>query len=134
MSVTVIIPSRYGSTRFAGKPLAMIAGKSMIQRVYERARAAEGVDRVVVATDDARIFEAVQAFGGEAVMTAREHPSGTDRLAEAADRQDWPVGCGDQVQGGPARLLTPPGSPTWSAAAGRSSLDMATPVIGNQRP
>lgn len=79
-----IIPARYASTRFPGKPLALIQGKSMIRRVYEQAAAAKRIDRVVVATDDARIFDHVRAFGGEVFLTRAEHPSGTDRCAEAA--------------------------------------------------
>ena len=78
----VIIPARYASTRFPGKPLALLAGRPMIRHVYEKA-AASRADRVVVATDDRRIADAVAAFGGEAVMTAESHPSGTDRVAEA---------------------------------------------------
>ncbi|MBW2061816.1 MAG: 3-deoxy-manno-octulosonate cytidylyltransferase [Deltaproteobacteria bacterium] len=85
MKVYAIIPARYGSRRFEGKPLAMIAGKPMIQHVFERAAAGAGVDRVVVATDDERIRTAVEDFGGEAVMTRTDHLSGTDRLAEAVD-------------------------------------------------
>ncbi len=84
MSVVAIIPARYGSTRFPGKPLARIGTKPMIQHVYESAASAEVVRRTLVATDDARILDAVRAFGGEAVMTSGEHPSGTDRLAEVA--------------------------------------------------
>ena len=79
-----IIPARYDSVRFPGKPLVDIRGKTMIQRVYERASAAKELDLVVVATDDPRIREAVQSFGGQVVMTSRDHPSGTDRVAEAA--------------------------------------------------
>jgi 3-deoxy-manno-octulosonate cytidylyltransferase (CMP-KDO synthetase) len=74
-----IIPSRYSSSRFPGKPLAEIEGKSMIQRVYEQSIAAKKIDKVVVATDDERIFNHVKNFGGEVVMTAIHHPSGTDR-------------------------------------------------------
>jgi len=84
MSVTAIIPARYASTRFPGKPLADIQGKPMIQMVYERASRSELVDRVIVATDDERIRLAVKDFGGEVVMTKADHPTGTDRLAEAA--------------------------------------------------
>lgn len=80
-----MIPSRYGSTRFEGKPLALISGKPMIQCVYERAVTAEMVDNVVVATDDRRIYRAVTSFGGKAIMTAAENRSGTDRVAEAAE-------------------------------------------------
>lgn len=84
MKVVVIIPSRYGSTRFEAKPLADICGKSMIQRVYERAAAASSATGAAVATDDARIAEAVEAFGGRAVMTSDKCRSGTDRVFEAA--------------------------------------------------
>ncbi|MFA5904615.1 MAG: 3-deoxy-manno-octulosonate cytidylyltransferase [Desulfobacula sp.] len=79
-----VIPSRYGSSRFEGKPLALIAGKPMIQRVYEQAKKSMAVTQVVVATDDERIVKAVKAFGGEAVMTSESCRSGTDRVAEAA--------------------------------------------------
>jgi len=88
MNVVAIIPARYASTRFPGKPLVDIAGKPMIQRVYERTLQASSVGRVIIATDDARIFDAVTAFGGEAQMTRDDHPSGTDRLAEVASRID----------------------------------------------
>lgn len=83
MRILGIIPARFGSTRFPGKPLARIAGKPMIQRVYEQALQALSLVGVVVATDDERIYEAVSAFGGLAVMTDPNHPSGTDRCAEA---------------------------------------------------
>lgn len=85
MTTAVIIPSRYGSTRFEGKPLAPIAGKSMIQWVYEAARKADGIDLVAVATDDDRIADAVTAFGGRAIMTGASARSGTDRASEAAE-------------------------------------------------
>jgi len=81
MKFIVIIPARYASTRFPGKPLANMAGKPMIQRVYEQAKKA--VDDVWVATDEERILDVVQAFGGKAVMTSNEHKSGTDRIQEA---------------------------------------------------
>ncbi len=86
MKIAVIIPSRYGSTRFDGKPLARIAGRPMIQMVYERAMQAEKVSEVVVATDDRRIIDAVERFGGRAVMTSEANRSGTDRVAEAAEK------------------------------------------------
>ena len=79
-----IIPARYGSTRLPGKALKLILGKPMVQRVYERARLARGLSSVCVATDDERIVRVVEGFGGRAVMTSPDHPSGTDRLAEAA--------------------------------------------------
>jgi 3-deoxy-manno-octulosonate cytidylyltransferase (CMP-KDO synthetase) len=93
MSVVAIIPARYGSTRLPGKPLAEIGGKPMIQHVYESASKARVLDRVVVATDDQRIVDAVRAFGGEVMLTAAHHASGTDRLAEVARKltADWLV-------------------------------------------
>ena len=82
MQTFAIIPARYASTRFPGKPLVEIQGKSMIRRVYEQALSANIFSRVVVATDDERIFNHVQAFGGEVVMTSPHHLSGTDRCGE----------------------------------------------------
>jgi 3-deoxy-manno-octulosonate cytidylyltransferase (CMP-KDO synthetase) len=81
---TAVIPARYASTRLPGKPLVEIAGKPMIERVWERVRRAKKISRVIVATDDERILRAVAAFGGEAVMTRAEHRSGTERVAEVA--------------------------------------------------
>ena len=81
--VTAVIPARYGSTRFPGKPLAEIAGKPMVVQVCERAKAS-GATSVCVATDDERIREAVERAGHRALMTRADHPSGTDRIAEAA--------------------------------------------------
>lgn len=82
-SIVAVIPARYESTRLPGKPLADLGGQPMIRRVYERAKRARSVDRVVVATDDERIRAAVEGFGGEVVMTSSAHTSGTDRIAEA---------------------------------------------------
>jgi 3-deoxy-manno-octulosonate cytidylyltransferase (CMP-KDO synthetase) len=84
--IIAIIPARYGSTRFPGKALAMIKGKPMVQRVYERTKQAKLVSRVVIATDDDRILNAVAAFGGEAMMTSPAHSTGTDRIAEIAEK------------------------------------------------
>jgi len=81
--IVCIIPSRYESSRFPGKPLADLCGKPMIQHVYERVAQAKSVPYVAVATDDERIFNAVKKFGGNAVMTATTHRSGTDRISEA---------------------------------------------------
>ncbi len=86
VQVVCIIPSRYESSRFPGKPVADLCGKPMIQHVYERVLKAKSVTFAAVATDDERIFQAVQAFGGRAVMTSPRHRSGTDRIAEAADQ------------------------------------------------
>ena len=83
MTIIGIIPARYASTRFPAKALADIGGKSMIQRVVEQARQAKSLSRVVVATDDARIYDHVVAFDGEVVMTSPHHQSGTDRCQEA---------------------------------------------------
>ncbi|MBI3091897.1 MAG: 3-deoxy-manno-octulosonate cytidylyltransferase [Candidatus Tectomicrobia bacterium] len=82
--IVALIPARYHSSRLPGKPLARLAGKPMIQHVYERAAAMPCLDAVLVATDDARIADAVRAFGGEVVMTRADHATGTDRLGEAA--------------------------------------------------
>jgi 3-deoxy-manno-octulosonate cytidylyltransferase (CMP-KDO synthetase) len=82
--VLAVIPARYSSSRFPGKPLTPIGGRPMIQHVVERVRSAERVSRVLVATDDARIQKAVKDFGGDAVMTRSDHRSGTDRVAEVA--------------------------------------------------
>lgn len=91
MKFIAIIPARYASTRFPGKPLADMGGKPMIQRVYEQV--AKAVEEVWVATDDDRIFDAVESFGGKAVMTSPEHKSGTDRIYEAYGK----VGAGYDV-------------------------------------
>ena len=84
MNVAAVIPARMGSTRFPGKPLARISGKPMIQHVYENAAACSLIERVVVAADDRAVQQAVQAFGGEVIMTSRDHQTGTDRVAEVA--------------------------------------------------
>jgi len=86
MKIVAIIPSRYGSTRLEGKPLRMISGQPMIRRVYEETAGTEILDDVFVATDDRRIFDAVEGFGGKAVMTSTVNRSGTDRVAEAAEK------------------------------------------------
>jgi 3-deoxy-manno-octulosonate cytidylyltransferase (CMP-KDO synthetase) len=83
-----VIPARYGAQRFPGKPLAMIAGKSLVERVYEQAAKAERLDKVIVATEDTRILEAVEAFGGDAMLTSPECATGTDRVAEVARAYD----------------------------------------------
>ena len=85
IDVVAIIPARYESNRFRGKPLAKIAGKPMIQHVVERAKKVGMLSRVVVATDDTRIADCVESFGGEYVITRKDHVSGSDRLAEAAE-------------------------------------------------
>src|SRR5690606_4666497 len=129
---TVIIPARYGSTRFPGKPLVDIGGKPMIRHVHERALES-GAARVLVATDDARIAAAAQGFGAEVVMTRSDHPSGTDRLAEVVEQ----LGLHDpaivvNLQGD--EPLMPPGlvRQTAEALAQRQEADiatLATPIV-----
>ena len=89
MSFNIVIPARYGSTRLPGKPLLDIAGKPMVQRVWEQAHRS-GAREVVIATDDERILKVVQGFGATACMTSPDHPSGTDRLQEVATHFNWP--------------------------------------------
>jgi len=89
--VIVVIPARFASMRLPGKPLISLAGKPMIQRVYERAKLAKRADRVIVATDDDRVMKAVEVFGGEARMTRGEHRTGTERVAEVAAHEHGEV-------------------------------------------
>src|SRR4051794_18599576 len=91
MKTAIVIPARYASSRLPGKPLLRSTGKYLVQHVYERARQAREAAEVVVATDDPRIVAAVEGFGGRVVLTRRDHPSGTDRVAEAAGRLDADV-------------------------------------------
>lgn len=86
MKISAVIPARYGSTRFEGKPLADILGKPMIQYVYEGVCQSKLIDEVIVATDDQRILDAVKSFGGSVMMTSAAHPTGTDRVAEVAKK------------------------------------------------
>ena len=88
---TGIIPARYGATRFPGKPLAKIAGKWMIQRVYEMAQEAKYLDKIIIATDDDRVFSACRTFGADVRMTSPDHRSGTERTAEVAEGVDSPI-------------------------------------------
>jgi 3-deoxy-manno-octulosonate cytidylyltransferase (CMP-KDO synthetase) len=85
MKIAGIIPARWASTRFPGKPLALIAGKPLVQHVWEQCQQTTGLERVVIATDDERISAEAQRFGAEVVMTRPDHPTGTDRLAEVAE-------------------------------------------------
>ena len=84
MEIVAVIPARFGSTRLPGKPLLSETGFPLIQHVVEAAQGSARLTRIIVATDDTRIADAVAAFGGEAVMTSPDHPSGTDRVAEVA--------------------------------------------------
>ena len=86
MIITGIIPARYASTRFPGKPLTLINGKTMVQRVYEQAEKSKLLNRVIVATDSSEIFECVSSFNGNVMMTSKKHKTGTDRICETAKK------------------------------------------------
>jgi 3-deoxy-manno-octulosonate cytidylyltransferase (CMP-KDO synthetase) len=122
LAIVAIIPARFASTRLPGKPLSDIHGKTMIERVYELARAARSVERVLVATDDERIASVVRRFGGEAVMTSPAHATGTDRLAEAAAGTSADIIVNVQ---GDEPLLDPAGI---DAAAGALVADPSLPM------
>jgi 3-deoxy-manno-octulosonate cytidylyltransferase (CMP-KDO synthetase) len=135
-----MIPARYESTRLPGKPLALIQGKPMIQHVYERTRAVDLVDRVLVATDDGRIAAAVRDFGGDVVMTSREHESGTDRIAEAARdldadvvvnvQGDLPFLESDMVRATVSLMRSDPGLPMATVKAPiRNAQEMGNPNV-----
>lgn len=123
-----IIPARYASTRYPGKPLIDIQGKSMIQRVYEQASKSKSLDRVVVATDDEGIHKHVAGFGGEVVMTAEDHPSGTDRCKEALGK----IGGGFQyvinIQGDEP-FIDPSQIDTLAAVLADGTTELATLII-----
>lgn len=129
MSVLAVIPARYGSTRFPGKPLAEIAGRKMIERVWHHTSAAEGIDDVIVASDDQRIISAVQGFGGQAVMTPENCRNGTERALAAYDALGSSADIIVNVQGD--AVLTPPwvigAVPTVMRAD--NSILMATPAV-----
>ncbi len=139
MRTVAIIPARYGSTRLPGKPLLDRTGKCLIQHVVEAVRRARKVQAVYVATDDARIVRAVEAFGAPAIMTRPDHATGTDRLAEAAgaiglDGDDIVVNVqGDEPETDPAAvdrlvaLLVDSGAPMATLAAPLSAGDAARP-------
>ena len=99
MKIIGIIPARYASSRFPGKPLADILGKSMIQRVYEQCKKASSLSKVIVATDDERIFNHVLSFGGKVIMTSNSHPSGTDRCNEVIQSLEEKYDVAINIQG-----------------------------------
>jgi 3-deoxy-manno-octulosonate cytidylyltransferase (CMP-KDO synthetase) len=99
VTIVGLIPARFASTRFPGKPLADIAGKSMIQRVYEQAKKSSSLSDVIVATDDARIEKAVNDFGGKVCMTSSDHPSGTDRCNEVVQKLNLTCDAVINIQG-----------------------------------
>ncbi len=130
-NTVIVIPARYGSTRFPGKPLAVIAGKSMIRRVWERCNATAGASvgttngaaRVIVATDDARIADEVATFGGEAMITPSELASGSERMAWVAERIEGEVFINVQ---GDEPLMPPATIDAVAAALRESGADIAT--------
>lgn len=126
MNIIGVIPARYGSTRLPGKSLVTLCGKPLVQWVYERATRAKRLGGLVVATDDERIFNAVRGFGGEAVMTRVDHPSGTDRIAEAVAGRD--IGAVVNIQGDEP-LIDPALIDQLAAEiSGPGAWDMATAV------
>ncbi|MBL0332413.1 MAG: 3-deoxy-manno-octulosonate cytidylyltransferase [Chlorobiota bacterium] len=127
MSKTIaIIPARYSSSRFPGKPLALITGKTMIERVYERTIQAKKIDEVIVATEDQRIIDCVLSFGGNAVLTSDKHNSGTDRVFEASKgfNADYIL----NIQGDEP-LVSPNLIDSLAEAIQNSDFDCATPII-----
>lgn len=123
-----IIPARYASTRFPGKPLIDIRGKSMIQRVYEQASKSSSLDKVVVATDDERIKEHVLAFGGNVVMTAEDHPSGTDRCWDALQQIEGKYDYVINIQGDEP-FIDPSQIDTLAAVLKDGTTELATLII-----
>lgn len=121
-----LIPARYASSRLPGKPLVEIAGKPMIQHVYERVQSARSIDRVIVATDDERIRDFVRDFGGEVAMTSSDHPSGADRIAEVA-RSLGDVSVVVNVQGDEP-MIDPSILELLVEAISSTDCDCATPV------
>ncbi|NMA43692.1 MAG: 3-deoxy-manno-octulosonate cytidylyltransferase [Oligosphaeraceae bacterium] len=121
-----VIPARYASSRFPGKPLALIAGKTMIQRVYEAAKRCPDLDDVIVATDDQRIYETVLDFKGKATMTSTEHQTGTDRIAEAIQGLDADLILNIQ---GDEPLIDPTVLSELIAAMRKSGADMGTAAV-----
>ncbi|MFZ5584324.1 MAG: 3-deoxy-manno-octulosonate cytidylyltransferase [Thermodesulfobacteriota bacterium] len=135
MALHVIIPARYGSTRFPGKPLVLINGRPMIQHVMERAARADGVAGVAAATDDERIARAVEAFGGRVVMTKSELRSGSDRVAAAAAALNLPADdLVVNVQGDQPLLPPEVISLTARPLLADPGLGLATPVVAITRP
>lgn len=129
MKILGIIPARYASTRLEGKPLVDLLGKTMIQRVYEKA--SQALEHVVVATDDERIFKTVENFGGHAVMTSTHHSTGTNRCLEAYEKYSQEQGAFDVVINiqGDEPLLEPEQIKTLAACFADQNAELATLVI-----
>ncbi len=123
-----IIPARYASTRFPGKPLIDIEGKTMLQRVYEQAVKSKLLAKVVVATDDKRIFDHVKNFGGQVVMTAPHHPSGTDRCLEALQQLNAPYQYVINIQGDEP-FIEPEQIDELAAVLNDGTTELATQMI-----
>lgn len=132
-----VLPSRWGSTRFPGKPLHLIAGKPLIQHVWERCRQCSLLDEIIVATDDVRIRDAVLAFGGKVAMTSPDHPTGTDRIAEAVRavplathiiniQGDEPLIAPALIDGLAAAMIA---DPTLDMATAANPLDPSDPAV-----
>ncbi len=132
MNAVAVIPARYASRRFPGKALVALAGKPMIQHVYERVRQARKVSRTVVATDDERIRAAVEDFGGEVAMTRSDHRSGTERVAEVAAQSDAPIFV--NVQGDEPLIEPAAIDGAIAALAGDASLPVATLGVAITNP
>lgn len=133
MSTAIIIPARHASTRFPGKPLHLLAGKPMIQHVWDRARQSRLSDRVLVATDDARIENAALAFGAEVVMTRADHPSGTDRIVEVLEKFPG-IDVALNVQGDEPLISPELMDELLAAMLDDPSLDMVTAAVPVEDP
>ncbi len=132
MKSAAVIPARYGSTRFPGKVLADLNGKPIIRWVYERASASKA-DCVLVATDDEKVFKAVESFGGNVVMTSKDHPSGTDRIREAVTKKCPDAEIIINVQGDEPLIPTTVIDSLISRMKGDVSLEMATVAVPSSR-
>ncbi|HBC88947.1 MAG TPA: 3-deoxy-manno-octulosonate cytidylyltransferase [Lentisphaeria bacterium] len=132
MKSAAIIPARYGSTRFPGKVLADLDGKPIIRWVYEKAKASSA-DYVFVATDDEKVFKAVESFGGKAVMTSKDHPSGTDRIREAVTKKCPDADIIINVQGDEPLLPTSVIDSLITKMKSDPSLEMATVAVPSSR-
>jgi 3-deoxy-manno-octulosonate cytidylyltransferase (CMP-KDO synthetase) len=130
--IWAVIPARYAATRLPGKPLVEIAGKPMIQRVWEQVRQAKNISRVVVATDDDRIRTVVEKFGGEAIMTRSDHATGTDRIAEVAASHE--AGIFINVQGDEPLVSPEAVDALAEAISGDPEVQLATLAVALKTP
>ena len=121
-----VIPARYASTRFPGKPLAPLGERSLVEEVWQRSRAASKLDRLLIATEDRRVVEAAERFGAEVALTSDTHPSGTDRAAEVVERLDEPFDIVLNIQGDEPLLTATSLDRLVSALERDPSVEMAT--------